>query len=189
MNAQTEHEIAQNEPHLTPSEPQRAPNEPEVTRTWHEIDALESLDVAALKARYLELFGEAAPSRHRQVLVRRIAWRLQALAEGDLSERARQRAAAIARDADLRLTAPRSPRDGFPLLRRGDRDLRLPAPGTILTRRFEDHSITVEVLEKGFRYEGVVYRSLSAVARKISGTQWNGFLFFASALNGGGRKA
>jgi Protein of unknown function (DUF2924) len=189
MNAQTEHEIAQNEPHLTPSEPQRAPNEPEVTRTWHEIDALESLDVAALKARYLELFGEAAPSRHRQVLVRRIAWRLQALAEGDLSERARHRAAAIARDADLRLTAPRSPRDGFPLLRRGDRDLRLPAPGTILTRRFEDHSITVEVLEKGFRYEGVVYRSLSAVARKISGTQWNGFLFFASALNGGGRKA
>src|SRR5260370_35035217 len=155
---------------------------------WREIEALENLDVAGLKTRYLELFGEAAPCRHRQSLVRRIAWRLQAQAEGDLSERARQRAAAIARDADLRLTAPRSPRDGFPILRRVDRDARIPAPGTILTRRFEDRVITVEVLEKGFRYEGDVYRSLSAVARRISGTQWNGFLFFASALNAIGRK-
>ncbi len=77
----------------------------------------------------------------------------------------------------------------IPLSRRGDRDARLPRPGTILTRRFEDRIITVEVLENGFRYEGEVYRSLSAVARKISGTQWNGFLFFASALNAIGRKA
>src|SRR5258707_743453 len=90
MNAETEHQIAPNEPH-------RAPNEPEVTRMWREIEALENLDVAGLKTRYLELFGEAAPGRHRQSLVRRIAWRLQAQAEGDLSERARQRAAAIAR--------------------------------------------------------------------------------------------
>jgi len=160
-----------------------------MSQIWHEIDALEHRSAAQLRLRYEELFGEAPPCRHRQSLVRRLAWRLQALTEGDLSERARHRAAAIARDADLRLTAPRSPHDGLPLSRRGDRDARLPRPGTILTRRFEDRIITVEVLENGFRYEGEVYRSLSAVARKISGTQWNGFLFFASALNAIARKA
>lgn len=185
MNAQTEHQIAPNEPHLAPNEPQRAPNEPKVTRMWHEIDALEHLDVADLKARYLELFGEVAPSRHKQALVRRIAWRLQAQAEGDLSQRARERALAIARDADLRLSSPRSFRRRATACR-GNRDARLPAPGTLLTRRFQNRTITVEVLEKGFRFEDVVYRSLSAVARQVSGTQWNGFLFFG--LNDGGRE-
>jgi hypothetical protein len=58
------------------------------------------------------------------------------------------------------------------------RDSRLLLPGTVLTRTFRDQNITVQVLEKGFQYEGMVYRSLSAVARHISGTQWNGFSFF-----------
>ena len=49
----------------------------------------------------------------------------------------------------------------------------------MLRRRFQDQAISVEVLEKGFKYDGAVYRSLSAVARKITGTQWNGFSFFA----------
>jgi len=83
------------------------------------------------------VFGEATPCRHRQHLFRRIAWRLQALAEGDLSERARQRAGEIARDADLRMVAPRGfftlggrPIEPVP----GDRDRRpqdsrLPLPG------------------------------------------------------------
>jgi hypothetical protein len=58
------------------------------------------------------------------------------------------------------------------------RDARLPAPGTILRRAFRDQNITVHVLEKGFQYDGIVYPSLSAVARHVSGTQWNGFSFF-----------
>jgi len=180
---------AQTKPHLAPNQQGTIPNEPQPSHILREIDALQHHSAAQLKLRYQQLFGEAPPCRHRQSLVRRIAWRLQAVAEGDLSERARQRAAAIARDADLRQTAPRSPRDGFPLTKRGDRDARLPKPGTILTRPFEDRIITVEVLEKGFRYEGEIYRSLSAVARKISGTQWNGFLFFASSLKAVGRKS
>jgi hypothetical protein len=56
-----------------------------------------------------------------------------------------------------------------------------------LRRTFQDENITVHVLEEGFQYEGAVYRSLSAVARHITGTQWNGFSFFR--LYGGvGRK-
>ena len=58
------------------------------------------------------------------------------------------------------------------------RDPRLPQPGTTLTRIFRDRTVAVQVLEQGFQYEDMVYRSLSAVARRISGTQWNGFSFF-----------
>ena len=129
-----------------------------------------------LRVRYLEVFGEA-PSNHRRLpLLRRLAWRLQALAGGDLSERARERAQSLARDADLRLTAPRSatPPSAGPTA-----DRRLPVPGTVLSRNFQGRTIQVEVLDNGFRYEGVVYRSLSAVARQVSGTRWNGYAFFA----------
>ncbi len=59
-----------------------------------------------------------------------------------------------------------------------ERDPRLPKPGTVLTRAFKNREIKVEVLDAGFRYDGDVWRSLSAIARKVSGTSWNGFLFF-----------
>src|SRR4051812_23571804 len=65
-----------------------------------ELAALQRMGVAALREKYAETFGEATTTGNRTWLVRRIAWRIQALAEGDLSERARQRAAELARDAD-----------------------------------------------------------------------------------------
>ncbi len=148
----------------------------EIASIRREIDHLRHKTVAEMKVRYLELFGEASRSNHKQFLVRRIAWRLQALAEGDLSERARERALRLARDADLRLSAPQRALGVSTAGRH--RDSRLPAPGTILTRTFRNQAITVHVLDNGFQYEGAVYRSLSAVARHISGTQWNGFSFF-----------
>ena len=58
------------------------------------------------------------------------------------------------------------------------RDPRLPKAGTVLTRTFNGKEIKVEVLDAGFRYDGDVWRSLSAIARKVSGTSWNGYLFF-----------
>ena len=67
-----------------------------------EIENLRRESLAALREKYREVFQEETRSRHREHLFRRIAWRLQALAEGDLSERARGRAHQIARDADLR---------------------------------------------------------------------------------------
>ena len=71
-----------------------------------EVAALRRMTVGQLQARYAEVFGEQPRGRHRQWLLRRIAWRRQAVAEGALSERARQRAAELANDADLRLTPP-----------------------------------------------------------------------------------
>ena len=58
----------------------------------------------------------------------------------------------------------------------------------MLRRTFQDQAVSVEVLEKGFQYDGVVYRSLSAVARKITGTQWNGYAFFGIAAKRKGEK-
>src|SRR6266852_2266013 len=80
---------------------QRASNPPDIA-------ALGRQTVAQLKAKYRDLFGQESRSNHKQFLMRRVAWRLQAIAEGDLSGRARQRALTLALDADLRLTAPRS---------------------------------------------------------------------------------
>jgi hypothetical protein len=73
-----------------------------------EIDELSRMTVSQLRQKYLEAFGEESRSNHKQFLFRRIAWRIQALAEGGLSERARRRALEIANDADLRIRAPKT---------------------------------------------------------------------------------
>jgi Protein of unknown function (DUF2924) len=73
-----------------------------------EIAALSRLRVSELRAKFAAVFGEETPSHNKVWLVKRIAWRLQALAEGDLSERARQRVAELVADADLRLSAPKA---------------------------------------------------------------------------------
>jgi Protein of unknown function (DUF2924) len=72
-----------------------------------EIEELRRASLAGLRQKYREVFQEQTRCRHREHLFRRIAWRLQALAEGDLTQRALQRAQEIARDADLRAVAPR----------------------------------------------------------------------------------
>ena len=159
-----------------------------------EIESLRRATLAALREKYREVFQEETRSRHREHLFRRIAWRLQALAEGDLSERARGRAREIARDADLRKIAPQDffQVNGEPVrTTRGNRnrreqDNRLPLPGTLLSREWKGRTILVEVLAKGFRYENRPYSSLSAIAVAITGTRWNGLAFFGLTNAAGG---
>ena len=74
-----------------------------------ELAALQRLGAMQLRARYAEVFGESTPAHNKTWLIRRIAWRLQALAEGDLSERAKRRADELANDADLRLEPAPAP--------------------------------------------------------------------------------
>ena len=78
----------------------------DIDREWLQ---LHRLTTAQLRQRYLDIVGEAAHSHNKTWLLKRIAWRLQTLAEGDLSDRARQRAAELARDADLRLVTATQP--------------------------------------------------------------------------------
>ncbi len=76
-------------------------------RLVKEIESLKKLTTGGLRQKYEQVFGEPSRSNHKDFLFRRIAWRLQAQAEGDLSERARRRALEIANDADLRTRAPK----------------------------------------------------------------------------------
>ena len=149
-----------------------------------EVAALRRLTTKQLQTRYVEVFGEATRCHNRDWLVKRIAWRTQALAEGDLSERARRRAAELAREADLRTTIPSAPpaaaSTGPTAVRsvRFESDDRLPPPGTVLTRAYKGDTVQVKVLTGGFEYDGSVFGSLSAVAKAITGSHCNGYLFF-----------
>jgi len=167
-----------------------------------EIAALARRTVPELRERYAALFGEATIGKHKIWLVKRIAWRLQAVAEGELSERARQRALQLANDADLRLSPPKPTStgaeqtdanpsateepaatptpDGVPTVPRYA-DVRLPAPGGTLARVYKGRHLEVTVLDRGFAHDGIVYRSLSAVAKAITGSHCNGYLFFRLA--------
>ena len=154
----------------------------------NQVAALERLSVGQLRQRFAELFGETTKASNRTWLIKRITWRIQALAEGDLSERARQRAAELARDADLRLnppqlqtTAPTATPE--PVRIPAPADPRLPPPGTILTRPYKGQLVQVHVLTDGFAYAGRVFPSLSAVAKAITGSHCNGDHFFRTTLN------
>src|SRR5271166_4764114 len=137
----------------------------------HSIAQLPTLTVTQLRQRYADLFGEITKVGNKQWLVKRIAWRWQAQTEGDLSERARQRALHLANDADLRSNPPKvlpeipapAPDPSPPAL--VERDPRLPPPGSLITRLYKSRQLRVTVLEGGFSFEGKVFASLSALAK------------------------
>lgn len=148
-----------------------------------ELAALRRMTPAELRDKYLEVFGEATRSGNKDFLFKRLAWRIQSLAEGSLSERAKQRAAELARDADIRMTMPKTPvtTPGAqtavkPTLPGGPK--RMPPSGTVLTRQYRGRLIEVTVLPMGFEWEGQVFKSLTAVAKAVTGSHWNGLLFF-----------
>ncbi len=148
-----------------------------------EIAALQRMAPKELRARYAEVFGEQTRSGNKPALIKRIAWRLQARAEGGLSERAQRRAEQLARDADLRLTPPKGPKSeeaGWTKTGTicGGVDDRLPPPGTVIARGYKGQTLRVTVLQDGFEHEGEVYRTLSAAAKAITGSHCNGYLFF-----------
>lgn len=158
-----------------------------------ELMALRRMTSVELRMKYREVFGEESRSRNRDWLVKRIIWRLQALAEGDLSERAKRRVLELANDADLRVSAPQ-PRKPKPVavqrtvvagVKPGDD--RLPMAGTVITRPYKGKTLHVHVRREGFEYDGLTYKTLSAVAKAITGSHTNGFLFFRLGKYGGDR--
>jgi hypothetical protein len=149
-----------------------------------QIEELTTMRVPELRQRYAEVFGEATRSNNRDYLVKRIAWRIQANSEGDLSQRARRRAEELADDAELRRRAPtlpastQRPAGAVVVPIKFDRGATVPMPGSILVKDYQGRRVVVRVLEKGFEYEGTVYRSLSAIANKVTGSHWSGAAFF-----------
>jgi hypothetical protein len=159
-----------------------------------EVAALQRMTTPELRARYAEVCGDGTASNNRVWMVKRIAWRLQAQVEGDLTERARRRAAELANDADLRLRPPvlKAVDDAAPELTktravRFQADNRVPPPGTVITRVYKGETLQVRVLADGFEFEGEAYNSLSAVAKHITGSHCNGYLFFNMTGKGDAR--
>jgi len=160
--------------------PTRGPDAATVAKTAAELAALADLTVSGLAKKYEELFGTPSRSRNKQFLRKRLAFKIQELAEGGLSPRA------LARIEELQKSLPplgpgataKGSRRKPEAAASAKRDPRLPAPGTVLTRRHGKTEHRVTVLDKGFEYKGKPYRSLSRIAREITGTSWNGFLFF-----------
>jgi hypothetical protein len=147
-----------------------------------EVAALQQVPTGQLCERYAELFGEQTRSRHRTYLIRKIAWKLQTAAEGDLSERARRRAEELARGTELRVMPPKtSDVAQTPMVIThavAAIDPRLPAAGTEIVRQYKGRTYRVLVVPDGFEFEGQRYTSLSAVAKTITGSHVNGFRFF-----------
>jgi hypothetical protein len=160
------------------------------TNITREIKALDGMTTSELAERYEDLHGQPVRTRHRAYLIRKIAWRLQANAEGDLSERARKRAAELANDADVRVMAPKTlncppePNAAMtanrPIPARRHSDPRIPSPSSVIVREYKGRTIRVVVLagDDGFEYDGERYRTLSAIAKIVTGGHINGFRFF-----------
>jgi hypothetical protein len=162
------------------------------------IAEIAAMNVPALREEHRKLFGEEPASSHRQFLFRKIAWRLQADQEGGLSEAARELARGIARDTPLRnrvITNAAKRLAGLPdeqtaitTIQPGH-DSRLPMPGGLIVKQHKGETIVVKVLDDGrFEYGDRRYKSLSAIAQDITGTKWNGLLFFGLTEKKNGRR-
>ncbi len=149
------------------------------------IKSLFSLEVGDLRNKYYEVHGYHTNSRNKDFLLKKIAWGIQANFFGDISEDTKKKAYEIADFTRLRVRKNK-PRKLTSLVGMYDRvvsvnlsrDPRLPMPGALLCKNYNGKLINVKVLEKGFEYEDRIYNSLSAIARKVSGTNWNGYKFF-----------
>ncbi len=138
-----------------------------------QIVAFEDMSFSDLKKQYRSLYGKEPPSRCRKQTIARLAYRLQEIAYGGLSEKSRERLVAICEAQGM--PGKEKPRSKE---RRG-----APVPGTKLIREYLGEWHEVVVLEKGFQYRDGVYRSLSAIAKEITGTHTSGPAFFGTKKN------
>jgi hypothetical protein len=137
------------------------------TNVLRQIALLRVASTADLKQRWRELFGKEPPPFSRPFLQSRLAYRTQELAYGGLKS-----------ETVVRLEAMGERLDGGNITLRRIRADDRPLPGTRLVREHQGVEHIVTVLSDGFDYEGRPYQSLSAIARAITGTRWNGWVFF-----------
>jgi hypothetical protein len=138
------------------------------------LAALRTLPTAGLMRQWRELFGTEPPPFNRPYLQSRLAHRIQELAYGGLKPETRARLEALGEQLD----------GGNVVLRRIRADSR-PLPETRLVREYAGVQHVVTVRADDFEFEGRPYRSLSAIARHITGTRWNGWTFFGLRQRGG----
>ena len=131
------------------------------------LAALKAMSVKDLKAEWEKLFGSAAPNNSRVFLEFRITYRIQELTYGGPDPETRRMLDLLADEVE-----------GHARRKRQIADPRNPVTGTKLLREWDGVEHTVTVLKDGFDWQGRKFKSLSAVARAITGTRWNGYRFF-----------
>ena len=152
-----------------------------------QVVALTHLSVAELRVKWQEVFGEETSQRHRQYMVKRLAWEMQRQHfGGELSPEAKARLHEL--QDEFRTSPPstwfrgsranRAPTSSPPKGPRPVRIAKSPKPGTVLSRTYRGTQITVTVIDGGFQYGGEVFRSLSAVAKAVTGSHCSGVAFF-----------
>ena len=136
------------------------------------LSALKNMTVKDLKAEWQSLYGEPAPNNSRIFLEIRLGYRIQELTYGGLPKPVSRLLDALADEIEgkkVRSTVISDPRN--------------PVIGTRLVREWNDVEHVITVLQGGFDWQGRRYKSLSAIARDITGTQWNGYRFFGLREN------
>lgn len=159
------------------------------------IDELEktlaALPTHELRERCAVCYGHTPATRNRAHLISKIVWAAQRDAFGDISDAARKKGLVIADDRDVK---GRFPKEQGPSSNSTDTSNTINIayqpklellPGTVLHRNYKSDDIQVRVLENGFEWNGQHFKSLSATARAVTGTRWNGKLFFGLKPKGG----
>jgi len=152
-----------------------APTIPKIppTQVLSRLAALQAAPIAQLKEQWRELFGKEPPPWNKAYIQSRLAYRIQELPYGGLKPETRARLEALGEQLD----------GGNVVLRRIRADSR-PLAGTRLIREWQGVQHVVTVRQDDFDFEGRPYQSLSAIARHITGTRWNGWTFFGLRTRG-----
>jgi len=145
---------------------------------WSKISDLQKMGLKELSAEYERVFGKPTKSRNRKQLFAQISRKLQEAGKGSGSGHTVLTAKFQTKGKQPKKKDGRGQQKKRQTRPIGSRDPRLPKAGTTITKKYKGKTINVRVLQKGFEYEGHEFRSLSAIARHVTGSTWNGFLFF-----------
>ncbi len=142
------------------------------------IDALKGSPLKDLQDAYIQHFPDKKTlPNNRTYLWHRVAYKMQELEYGELPVKAKDKLKALMDGYDpvnnIALKPQVAASQFLP-----KRDRRLPFPGTIITKEYKGTKIQVKALDKSFEYNGKIFKSLTAIAKEITGAHWNGFLFF-----------
>ncbi|MBU2540678.1 MAG: DUF2924 domain-containing protein [Candidatus Omnitrophica bacterium] len=146
------------------------------------IADLKKKTIPKLQKKYEELFnGQKATSDNKIYLIRRIAYGLQELKYGSLSQKAENRLRELIKLYDPVNNKSIRPKISLETQARKKslgRDRRLPIPGSVIIKKYKGKNIQVKVLDNGFEYNGKIYKHLTTIAEEITGVHWNGYNFF-----------
>jgi hypothetical protein len=147
-----------------------------------QIMELKEKSLGELQAKHQELFpDQPTPSNNKVYLWRKIAYRLQELEYGGISTKTQGEIQQLIQQYDPvnnKALRPDNSLKERPKKSKLSRDNRLPIPGTVIIKEYKGIKLEVKILEFGFEYHNKVYKSLTAIAKEVTGAHWNGYLFF-----------